>query len=235
MQPTLLEAILQSGPIAQAVFLILLLFSILVWALLFVKQREIEKTRKQHKVFLEFLNKHLVWDKLVKESLDLPPSGSKSVLDQARKTIDQFNETYSDLKVESLHPQTRRELLTLLERAMEACILDQEKRLNQGQVVLATVSVVAPFVGLFGTVVGIIDAFQRIAILKSVDLSVVAPGIAEALVATAGGLFTAIPATIGFNIFRSRIRELVDSMEQVSLIVMNRFQLAYMALNEKKK
>ena len=89
--------------------------------------------------------------------------------------------------------------------------------------------------GLFGTVIGIIDAFQGIAVSKSVDLSVVAPGISEALVATAAGLFTAIPATIGFNYFRVEIKEIIGTMEQFSLALVTRLQSEAIGLNEKKK
>ncbi|NRA07595.1 MAG: MotA/TolQ/ExbB proton channel family protein [Myxococcales bacterium] len=87
------------------------------------------------------------------------------------------------------------------------------RRLESGLTLLATVGSAAPFIGLFGTVIGIIDAFQGIGRAGSASLAVVAPGIAEALIATAVGLFAAIPATIFYNDFVGRMRGLNDSIQ----------------------
>ena len=82
---------------------------------------------------------------------------------------------------------------------------------------LATVGSAAPFVGLFGTVVGIINAFTGIGIAGSASLAVVAPGIAEALIATAVGLFAAIPATVFYNVFVAKLRELNEAIDLFSV------------------
>ena len=121
-----------------------------------------------------------------------------------------------------------------MERTLEAQIVLAEKELVGGQALLATISVVAPIIGLFGTVIGIINTFQGIAEQNSVDLAVISPGIAEALVATAAGLFTAIPATIAYNLFRSMIRDLTESLDFFALQIIRRIQLQLIA-NEKKR
>ena len=86
---------------------------------------------------------------------------------------------------------------------------------------LATTGSVTPFIGLFGTVWGIMDAFQRIGIERSASLVTVAPGIAEALIATAAGLFAAVPAVIAHNHFLHRIKDLITEMEDFSFEFLN--------------
>jgi biopolymer transport protein TolQ len=86
---------------------------------------------------------------------------------------------------------------------------------------LATTGSVTPFIGLFGTVWGIMDAFLKIGIVRSASLMTVAPGIAEALIATAVGLFAAIPAVIAYNHFLHRIKDLITEMEDFTLEFLN--------------
>jgi biopolymer transport protein TolQ len=90
-------------------------------------------------------------------------------------------------------------------RALRVGIDDEMARLKSALALLATAANTAPFIGLFGTVWGIMYSFQAIALMKSVSIATVAPGIAEALIATAVGLFVAIPATCGYNTFRARL------------------------------
>ena len=116
---------------------------------------------------------------------------------------------------------------------MEAQILIAEKRLQRGQAFLATISVTAPFLGLLGTVIGVIDTFQSIADLNSVDLAVISPGIAEALIATAAGLFAAIPAALSYNLFRALIRSMTETMDYFAMQLLRRMQLTLLSANEK--
>ena len=96
-------------------------------------------------------------------------------------------------------------------------IVHEELKLRSGQATLATISVTAPFIGLLGTVLGVIDTFQGISQLQSVELTVVGPGISEALVATGAGLFAAIPAVVAYNLFNALIRDSVEQIEGLSL------------------
>ena len=92
-----------------------------------------------------------------------------------------------------------------IERVMDVTIMREMERLERRLLFLATVGAVAPFIGLFGTVWGIMDSFRHIALMGSANLATVAPGISEALIATAAGLFVAIPAVLFYNYFTSLI------------------------------
>jgi biopolymer transport protein TolQ len=92
---------------------------------------------------------------------------------------------------------------------------------------LATTGSVTPFIGLLGTVVGIIDAFQGLGFEKTASIQAVAPGIAEALVTTAAGLFAAIPAVIGYNQFIHRIREVASEMDDFSTELLNMVERSF--------
>jgi biopolymer transport protein TolQ len=108
-----------------------------------------------------------------------------------------------------------------LSRVLTKASNAEVSRLEKMMSFLATTGSVTPFIGLFGTVWGIMDAFQRIGIVRSASLVTVAPGIAEALIATAFGLVAAIPAVIAYNYFLHRIKELITDMEDFSLEFLN--------------
>ncbi|WP_291439836.1 MotA/TolQ/ExbB proton channel family protein [Desulfovibrio sp.] len=109
-------------------------------------------------------------------------------------------------------------------RAIRFGIEEEMARLKSSLALLATTANTAPFIGLFGTVWGIMHSFQAIAAMKSVSLATVAPGIAEALIATAVGLFVAIPATCGYNIFRAKISGIQGDCVNYAGLLLNRLQ-----------
>jgi biopolymer transport protein TolQ len=112
----------------------------------------------------------------------------------------------------------------LKDRINSAMQIDANKaieKLERNMPILAIIGSTSPFVGLFGTVWGIMNSFQSIAISKNTSLAVVAPGIAEALLATAIGLFAAIPAVFFYNIYSSKINKFADKMDNFSLLVSN--------------
>lgn len=111
-----------------------------------------------------------------------------------------------------------------LRRALHFGIAEQVSKLKSSLALLATTASTAPFIGLFGTVWGIMNSFTAIAQMKSVSLATVAPGIAEALIATAVGLFVAIPAVCGYNIFRSRLAEIEGLCINYAGHLLNRLQ-----------
>jgi biopolymer transport protein TolQ len=108
-----------------------------------------------------------------------------------------------------------------LERSLQIGVSEEVTRLERGMATLATTATVSPFVGLFGTVLGIIDAFQGLGAAGSASLRAVAPGISEALIATAAGLAAAIPAAVAFNAFQHTIREQAARMDDFSLEFLN--------------
>jgi len=113
-----------------------------------------------------------------------------------------------------------------IERRIDKEILSEKAQMEKELGMLATISSSAPFIGLLGTVTGIIDAFYSIAAQGASSIAVVAPGISAALVATAVGLFTAIPALIGYNIFREKARALSNDMNGFGLDLLTLFDYA---------
>lgn len=109
-------------------------------------------------------------------------------------------------------------------RALRFGIAEEIAKLSSSLALLATTANTAPFIGLFGTVWGIMHSFQAIALMKSVSLATVAPGIAEALIATAVGLFVAIPATLGYNVFRARLAAIEGQCINFAGMFLNRMQ-----------
>ena len=114
-----------------------------------------------------------------------------------------------------------------LNRALLRASNEEISRLERMMSFLATTGSVTPFIGLFGTVWGIMDAFHKIGLTKSASLAVVAPGIAEALIATAAGLFAAIPAVIAYNHYLQKIKELITEMDDFSLEFLNLTEKLY--------
>ena len=119
------------------------------------------------------------------------------------------------------HPRSFAGLQMRIEKVMDVTIQREIARLERRLLVLATVGSAGPFVGLFGTVWGIMDAFIGLGSAGAASLRVVGPGIAEALVATAAGLFVAVPAVIGYNHFLSKVRELAKGLDTFSLEFLN--------------
>ena len=218
-----------ANPIALGVLGLLLLLSVLVWATVFFKLIGLLRRRRSYRRFLKMFEDTAQTEEMRVRAKELPRSPLKLMFGIAVAEAARFRKAFPHAGA-----QRRTEFLELMERTLEAQILLAEKELVGGQALLATISVVAPFIGLFGTVIGIINTFQGIAEQNSVDLAVISPGIAEALVATAAGLFTAIPATIAYNLFRSMIRDLTESLDFFALQIIRRIQLQLIA-NEKKR
>jgi len=196
MQNTAIQLILQAGYIVKGVLIILLLFSIISWAIIFYKYRYLSKANRETDMFLRTYRagRDLKGLLHVTKTFNLSPLANI------------FKFTFT----EELHD--RSEIKRLLRRyaALESAKL--EKYLS----FLATTGSTTPFIGLFGTVWGIMNAFRGIGAAGSASLAVVAPGIAEALITTAAGLAAAIPAVIAYNYYLSRARQMIIEMEDFS-------------------
>ena len=224
----LLQSLQQSGPLAISILLLLLICSVSVWTILISKILVWKKYRSSNKDVLrnfEEVNNLFQFIEQTKQCSEGPLQ--RFVID-ASQEIDQLKPlTHSKIEYRS-------ELIELLERSFEAMVVHEELKLRTGQSTLATISVTAPFVGLLGTVLGVIDTFQGISQLQSVELTVVGPGISEALVATGAGLFAAIPAVVAYNLFNAYIRDSVEQIESLSLKFLQRLHLQFLLTNEKK-
>ena len=204
-----------TGPVARLVLLVLLGFSILSWAIIFRKFRTFRVAQRESLEFLKVfrqskkLSEIRAFCRTLKES-PLPEvfqSGYREIESQATMT-----ENPGKPRIRSMEA---------VRRALQIGASSELGRLEQWLVWLATTGGVTPFVGLFGTVWGIIDAFHGLATSGTASLHSVAPGIAEALITTAAGLFAAIPAVIAYNIFLQRIKEFGAQMDDFALEFLN--------------
>jgi biopolymer transport protein TolQ len=209
------QLLTNTGPVARLVLLMLLAFSILSWAIIFRKFRTFQAAQHESLEFLKVfrqskkLSEIRAFCRTLKES-PLPEvfqSGYREIESQAATT-----ENPGKPRIRSLEA---------VRRALQIGASAELGRLEKWVVWLATTGGVAPFVGLFGTVWGIIDAFHGLATAGTASLHSVAPGIAEALITTAAGLFTAIPAVIAYNIFLQRIKEFGTQMDDFALEFLN--------------
>jgi len=229
----LLKIFLQTGYVGKFVLLILLLMSIHSWYVILANYF-------RYKAFKNLLHET---ELLAKRAKDFP-SLIKEVKEMEshflgqsiKKIVASFGEIYeSYFEKEKLSKNLDKELsLNLAEKElMEKALIEQETlvmKLNKGLGVLATVGSVAPFIGLFGTVWGIMKAFHDIGLKGSASLATVAPGIAEALINTAMGLFCAIPAVMAYNYYlleKENISKSLEILFKKILLVLKRGFISY--------
>jgi len=224
----LLQSLQQSGPLAISILLLLLICSVSVWTILISKILVWKKYRSSNKVVLRIFEEENNLVKFIEQTKQCFEGPVQRFVIDASQEIDLLKPlTHSK-------NEYRSELIDLLDRSFEAMLVHEELKLRTGQSTLATISVTAPFVGLLGTVLGVIDTFQGISQLQSVELTVVGPGISEALVATGAGLFAAIPAVVAYNLFNAYIRDSIEQIESLSLKFLQRLHLQILLTNEKK-
>lgn len=142
-------------------------------------------------------------------SVNIP---SLSYLTRQHKFIQEKGKEFFHSCSQDMLKGNQESLIHYLEKANDQIIDQESTAMEDGLIFLASVSSSAPFIGLLGTVVGIINSFQKIGISGDTSLATVAPGISEALIATALGLFAAIPALLAYNFFRNKIRFLRNDM-----------------------
>jgi biopolymer transport protein TolQ len=203
-QVTLWGLFLQAHLVVKAVMIGLLIASIWVWAIVIDKTILYARTRRQMDHFEQVFWSGQSLEELYK-SLSARPTQAMSALFVA--AMREWKRTYEG-GARSLAGLTQR-----IEKVMDVTIAREVERLERRLLVLATVGSAGPFIGLFGTVWGIMTSFQSIAASKNTSLAVVAPGIAEALFATAIGLVAAIPATIFYNKFISDVNRQAQRLE----------------------
>jgi len=198
------HAIVSGGPIGQSVLLLLTGMSIMTWAIMIKKQKHFDVTGVADQTFLELFAKA----KSLEDVFKLIPQHGNSTIAQVYKAGYLELQKMADSSLAS--DSKNKPLLTgidNLERSLRKAIDLQIANLENRLSFLATTGSTGPFIGLFGTVWGIMGSFAKIGATGSASLAVVAPGLSEALIATAIGLVAAIPATVGFNHFITRLRK----------------------------
>ncbi len=202
---------LQADPIVKAVMLMLIAASIWSWTIIFAKRTTLSKLDKAARTFEDTF-----WSG---EPLDKIHSRVKNnQKDPMQKTFSTGMEEWHAGVAGGIPSQDNMQasLRQRVERAMSVAIGREVTKLESGMTFLASVGSTAPFIGLFGTVWGIMNSFSAIASSNNTSLAVVAPGIAEALFATALGLVAAIPAVIAYNVFSTQLNRYADRLENFS-------------------
>jgi biopolymer transport protein TolQ len=213
LQTSVLDLIVQSGFMAKGVLLCLLIASVLSWAVIFMKYKTLKRAHKESQAFL-----HAFWygqdlDEIFKKSEHFLHSPVANVFKAGFKELKKINHL--------THPE---EQIANVSRTLVRSTMTEISHLERAVSWLATVGSASPFVGLFGTVWGIMNSFQGIGATGSANLAVVAPGISEALITTAAGLAAAIPAVIFYNYFIGWIRTLSVEMDGFSQDFLNIIQ-----------
>ena len=198
------------SPLSIGVIGLLLIFSVFSWTIIFSKWSALRGARKADQRFLRAFRKATGMEAVMVASEQFRPAPMVAVFEYG------FEELNRQVKGKG---NIRNKLS--LERTLQLGANEEVAKLEQNMSWLATTASVSPFIGLFGTVVGIIRSFQRLGEAGSVSLRAVGPGISEALIATAVGLAAAIPAYIFYNQFSASIREIGGSLDDFALEFMN--------------
>ena len=217
----ILQLALHAGMVVKLVLLILLLFSVFSWAIIIVKYRVYRTAERESKIFLDHFWSSRNFSKAFMEAKRLVRSPVAAMFKSGYVDLEKIKKerVQPDPSREPLNSDAQRKLseeVDAIDRTLKRVAGAEITRLEKHLTFLATTGNATPFIGLFGTVWGIMDAFRQIGFRGSTSLAVVAPGISEALIATAAGLFAAIPAVIAYNYFLSRIRVVTSQMENFS-------------------
>jgi len=195
---TLMSLFFRADLVVKLVILILFAASIFSWTIIIHKIRLFRSLNKLTKSFEEIFWSGKSLKSISLDAGDISDSPIRSVFLDAIEEVEK-SKTISSKNYESVSKR--------IERVMDASIDLETEKLSENFGYLATIGSTTPFIGLFGTVWGIMNSFQSIAISRNTSLAVVAPGIAEALFATALGLLAAIPAVIAYNIFTNQVND----------------------------
>ena len=220
----ILKILADSSPLTQAVLGILIIFSIVSWAIILFKTFSYRRVERQTATFLEVFRRSQKFSEVQAICPSLPQSPLVGVFQAGYAELNaQFRLTAPTAQSSPTANPARPILKSLeaVDRALIRAATTEINRLERRLTFLATTASVTPFIGLFGTVVGITISFQRIGATGSTNLAVVGPGISEALIATAAGLFAAIPAVIFYNHFVHRVKDFSATMDDFSMEFLN--------------
>jgi biopolymer transport protein TolQ len=217
--PGLAEFFAQAGPVAKLILAILVLFSLLSWAVMIGKAVQMQRADRQSLQFLDAFHRSARFSEVNALAGKL----------HASPLVGIFQAGYAEIDSQIKHGREREEgradyrisSLPALQRTLSRAVLVEARGIARWTPFLATTAAVTPFIGLFGTVWGIMEAFRDIGMTGSTSIVAVAPGIAEALINTAAGLGAAIPALVGYNYFANRLRGLRSAMEDFALEFLN--------------
>jgi biopolymer transport protein TolQ len=215
--------------LTKSVLLILLLFSAVSWGIILYKVWQYRRAERDTGMFLQVFRKSTKFSEVQSVSASVAKSplvgifqaGYAELNSQLRQPAAKGAAGHDEAKPPAAAPRPTLRSLDAVDRALLRATSAEVSKLEKRVPFLATTASITPFIGLFGTVWGIIFAFQSIGIQGSTSLSVVAPGIAEALIATAAGLFAAVPAVYFYNEFTTRVKDFATQMDDFALEFLN--------------
>jgi biopolymer transport protein TolQ len=213
----LMEMVHNSGPVAFTVLVILLIASIFSWTIMLSKWSGFRKAQIQGQRFIRAFRKSSRLSEIASVADQFKPSPLVAV----------FGEIYDEYQRQNGGRGLPRNQVAL-ERAAQTASSEALTAMESRMTWLATIAAIAPFIGLFGTVMGIIDAFHGLGTAGAATLRAVAPGISEALITTAAGLVVAIPAVVGYNQLTARLREFAARMDDFGRELLNAIENAAM-------
>jgi biopolymer transport protein TolQ len=224
-QPSLLSFFGETGTTAKVVLAILLFFSLVSWAIIFAKFIRLRRVSRQSEKFVAFFRKSKRFSEVNTFAGELADTPLTTLFKAGYAELDAQVKAIRADDTPTTGGGSAGKLLIKnisgIERALERAIGVEMSRLTRFMTFLATTASACPFIGLFGTVWGIMQSFRAIGQTGSTSIAAVAPGISEALINTAAGLAAAIPAMIFYNYFMGKVREQRAGMEDFSLEFIN--------------
>jgi len=208
-------------PLSWAVLLILLLFSAASWGIIVHKRMQFRRAQRQTATFLDIFRKSSRFSEVHSVCGNLVASPLVGLFQAGYAELNTQLRAAGEAKPGAPAPRPTLRSLDSLDRALLRATTVEVGRLESRVGFLATTASITPYIGLFGTVVGIMASFQGIGATGSTSLAVVAPGIAEALVATAAGLFAAIPAVYFYNDLTGQVKGFAGAMDDFSMEFLN--------------
>ena len=221
------NAILHGGTLTLSIFIMLLALSVVTWGVIIGKVIQLRREDRNSGKFVTLFNQEKSLKKFLAANRERGVVDYdlgivfEEVMHESDKFITEFPEATWRFSADKGLPE---HLDEMLERTQDRVNLQMRERREKSLSYLATISNIAPFLGVLGTVIGIINAFTAIGKMGSAELSVVAPAISEALIATALGIAVAIPSSIGYNLFQYQVEVLAQKFDRFCAILRNRLE-----------
>lgn len=219
-QHGILDLVRGSGPVVQGILYLLILFSVVSWGIIAQKYRQIRRAKRESARFIEIFWERRNLSSIHDASRELTASPVGQVFRSGYEELIRVSRSKKEASATDVFT-TELGGVENVTRAMKRASSVETTKLEKNCSFLATTASSAPFVGLFGTVWGIMNAFRGLSVTHSSSIQAVAPGIAEALIATAVGLAAAIPALMAYNYFVQQIKVLAVEMDNFSQEFLN--------------
>lgn len=217
----ILEMIIHAGPMVKFVMLLLLIFSLVSWTIIIMKHLTYKRAKTETEFFLDIFWKSKNLTDAYKAAKEIPNSPEATVFLLGFNELQKISRSRMSKQKSEENLEMQLASMDNLKRALRKAENKQLAQLGRYLSFLATTGSATPFIGLFGTVWGIMTSFQDIGMRGSASLAVVAPGISEALIATAAGLAVAIPAVIFYNYYSNKLSDIENNMQGFSADFMN--------------